>query len=448
MSVLEPPFERVNYFNGERLEARDFRAEQNYLIRVRRLLNRSLYSPGIVKGLEVTKHPNDKHKVLVAPGLAFDVAGREIVLLDAATVQVVGVPSTTAGVVFGNFLVVSYYEQRGLPAADACRPAAADCGCELAWSGPTRIRSDVKLEFVDTWPSDASGRMVLAQIELKAGCEVAAVHSGVRKYAVAAKPPKVRPVSIEGEKDIDPANSKVLYFHVSGGFPQSATLVLRGALFSTLYYSELGSHTHVLDVTLADHAAVAPHDHTLPEVMTEDGGVHSHAATSNFDEDDPAENAIYIDGAGANDKDMAQLNFKIKDSPPHKHKVPAGVSGKAGGTAALNHQFLTKAAQDFGCQPPKARTGAALTYVNNLQIFYDDAPITPQVLEQLHGRDATTWPLSSTLGDGTLSHAFVKPGTREIDLTRIVADIGPGDHKLEFKVTAGGGKVHYNLYLE
>jgi hypothetical protein len=83
VSALEQPLDRVNYFNGQRLDAADFRADQDYQIRVRRKLFSSLYPiGGIVEGLEVTKHPSDAHKVRVAPGVALDFLGREIILLD------------------------------------------------------------------------------------------------------------------------------------------------------------------------------------------------------------------------------------------------------------------------------------------------------------------------------------------------------------------------------
>jgi hypothetical protein len=448
MSVLEPPLERVNYFNGERLEARDYRAEQEYFVRVRRLLNRSLYSPGIVKGLEVTKHATDTHKVIVAPGLAFDSAGREIVVFEPQTVQVVGMPSTGAGTVLGNFLVISYGEQRGTPASDACHPAGQACACRLEWSGPTRIRSNVKLEMVDTWPSEASGRIVLAQIELKQGCEVAQVHSGVRKYAVAVKPPTTRAVAIEGEKDVDVANPKRLFFHVDGGYPDTVTLVLRGALFSTLYYTELGRHTHVLNITLADHPAVGSHDHALGELVTSEDGVHSHTVTANTDDDDASENAVMIDDADATDVDLAQLNLKVHDSKPHSHKIAAGAkTDKAGAIGALPHTFTNKAANNFGALPA-AKPGPALAYVDDLHVWYDGADITAEILQQLQGRDPVSWPAGSTLGDGTQNHVFVKDGTKTINLSQIVDDVSPGEHRLEFKVAAGGGQVHYNLYVE
>ena len=46
----EKPIERLSFYNGERLNADDFKLEQEYHIRVRRWLNKSLYSAGIAGG--------------------------------------------------------------------------------------------------------------------------------------------------------------------------------------------------------------------------------------------------------------------------------------------------------------------------------------------------------------------------------------------------------------
>jgi len=446
MSVLDPPLERVNYFNGERLEARDFRAEQDYLIRVRRLLNRSLYSPGIVKGLEVTKHPTSKHKVVIAPGLAFDAAGRELVVLDPMDVTAMGAPSTTAGLVLGNFLVISFVEQRGQPASVSCQPLAKSHVCQVSFSGPTRIRSDVQVEVIDSWPNDASGRIVLAQLEMNATCEIVTVHSGVRKYAVAAKPPKVSPISVEGEKDIDPANPKVLYFHVEGGYPESVTLVLRASQFSTLYYSELGNHTHVLDLALADAPAIPAHQHALGELTTDEAGAHSHTITSAVE--DTGDHGIELGDDDGTVTLNSQTHLNVSLEGKHTHKVAAGaLTDKAGAIPAHNHAFSKKDALSFGAQPPVARGGPPLAYIDDLHALIDGVDITAPILQQLHGRDPATWPLGAKLGDGTATHKLVTDGTKSINLALVAPDLGPGEHKLEFKVAGAGGQLHYNLYV-
>ena len=45
--------ERLHYYNGQRLDAADLGLEQHYHLAMRRLLNRGLFTPGVVDGLEV-----------------------------------------------------------------------------------------------------------------------------------------------------------------------------------------------------------------------------------------------------------------------------------------------------------------------------------------------------------------------------------------------------------
>src|SRR5712664_492834 len=136
----DDPRERLNYFNGQRLAATDFRAEQGHHDGMRRVLNHALYSSGIVVGLEVElvkstpPNPADKHRVIVKRGLAFDHLGREIFLPEDDFVQAMVLPSTTKGLVFGSLLVISYREQRKSPVSDGCAVAsqAAPCSGDLA----------------------------------------------------------------------------------------------------------------------------------------------------------------------------------------------------------------------------------------------------------------------------------------------------------------------------
>ncbi len=83
--MSEKPLERLNYYNGQRLEAKDLKLEQEYHIRVRRWLNKSLYSSGIAQGLTVRveklkENNTEKPVIIVSPGLAIDTQGREIIL--------------------------------------------------------------------------------------------------------------------------------------------------------------------------------------------------------------------------------------------------------------------------------------------------------------------------------------------------------------------------------
>jgi hypothetical protein len=451
MSVLEPPIERMNYFNGERLDARDYRAESDYQIRVRRLVNRWLFSPGIARGLEVTRDPNDAHKVRVAAGLAFDFMGREVIVLEQTSVPIYGVPSTTPGFVLGNFFVISYVEQRGEPSGDSCQVSAGSCGCTISWNGPTRIREGVKFEVVDSWPTDASGRIVLAQLELRKGCELAGIYSQVRKYALPIKPAKVRAVSLEGEKDIDKDNAKRLLFHVDGSYPDAVSLYVRASKFSSLYYTELGQHTHVITATASSVTKNLAHTHKLTkDANTDQTGDHQHEF---YPSQDNLQGGIHLDGFQDRANNIRNTdNSAIIAAGNHGHVIKSVDLDNGDYVDTVSNwthtHSITAGAANTGVTDVNARAGTSLQYVDDLHIWFDGVDITAGVLQQLAGRDPVKWVPGSKLGDGTSTHVIVTEGTKEIDLLQLVDDCGPGEHTLDFKVLSAGGQIHYNLYVE
>ncbi|MEH1867445.1 MAG: hypothetical protein V7K69_20880 [Nostoc sp.] len=84
--------ERLNYFTGQFLAERDFRAEQEYQIGKHRQHNRYLHGYGTVCGLKIVQHPNldcrDRF-VILEPGLALDCCGREIVVKEKVYIDLV-----------------------------------------------------------------------------------------------------------------------------------------------------------------------------------------------------------------------------------------------------------------------------------------------------------------------------------------------------------------------
>jgi hypothetical protein len=71
--------ERLRYFTGRHMTARDFRDEQSYHRSHRHLHNRMLHGWGVVCGLHVHPHPNPECRtVKVDCGFALDCCGREI----------------------------------------------------------------------------------------------------------------------------------------------------------------------------------------------------------------------------------------------------------------------------------------------------------------------------------------------------------------------------------
>jgi len=77
---------RVRYFDGQFLQDQDFVDEQNYQLDRERRHSRLLHSAGVADGLAVTAAA--ANQVSVAPGTAIDEDGRQLVLAQAATVDV------------------------------------------------------------------------------------------------------------------------------------------------------------------------------------------------------------------------------------------------------------------------------------------------------------------------------------------------------------------------
>ena len=447
--------ERLNYFNGQRLAASDFRAEQGHHTGMRRVLNQALYSPGIVAGLQVELDKANKHRVIVRRGIAFDYLGREIFLPADQAVQVQGAPSSQPGVVLGNLLVVSYREQRRQTVLDGCAVAApsAPCSGDLAWGAPTRIVAEAVFETLDSWPAGESGKVVLAQLELSKTCEVVRVLPGVRQYAVPVKPQQVRGVSLEGEKDIDPANPKVLHFHVDGGYPESVQLYLRARRFSSLYYTEMGKHKHNAGVTTDDREITLTHTHEVSDQDTDPAGAHAHRIRVDVNDD-------FVGGPpfGLDSEDWNECDFMpdtIEGVGNHIHKLTGIKINSKELKFTHNHTGSATVAfngvDDVAIRAPVApqTKTMALSYVKDLQVWLDGQDVTALVRQQLEGKpgQAGKW---GTLGDGTAMHEIAKPeGTGEIDLLKLGVEIGLGPHKLEFKVAgaAAGGAIQYNLYV-
>lgn len=95
---------RLNYFNHQFLVDSDFRDEQSYHIEMRRRHNRYMHGWGIAEGLLVES--NGERQILVTPGMAIDRDGREMVLIEAKTLNLA--PLEKAGHVYA---VVSYREE-------------------------------------------------------------------------------------------------------------------------------------------------------------------------------------------------------------------------------------------------------------------------------------------------------------------------------------------------
>lgn len=261
----EKPLERLNYHNGQRLEAADFKAEQDYHIRTKRWLNKSLYSAGIARGLDVrpiTEGPKkDTPFVAIGPGLALDHEGREIILLEEATVEVYSYAGTDESTVVGNYLVIEYAEETVAYEKGGCAVRAEGTSANKSttnWGGPSRIQAQVKFSWAPFVPHPGSNQIVLARVELAEGCKsVRQIDAGARRYIGAASAAMVRQYALEGEREVaaiptetaEPLLVKAnVRFHVRGRQPNSVTLYLKAEELSALHYTELATHSHSLSV--------------------------------------------------------------------------------------------------------------------------------------------------------------------------------------------------------
>lgn len=75
------PYERNQYFFGKLLTVNDFETEQKYFNDKRRLINRMMFGTGVAAGLTAMKV--DNNTIVVESGMAYDGAGREIVVSEA-----------------------------------------------------------------------------------------------------------------------------------------------------------------------------------------------------------------------------------------------------------------------------------------------------------------------------------------------------------------------------
>jgi len=452
--------ERLHYVNGRRLDAGDLRLEQHYHIAMRRLLNRGLFTPGVVNGFNVAEA--SEKEVHVEPGLALDPHGREVVLPELRTLPVPVQRATSNAE--GYFLVIRYAEER-LAGADP------DCGPPI--SEAARIREEPVLEWTEQPPSHLACRkgigdaldcgIVLALVRLTDQCQISLIDISVREFAFPANASRVTGVALEGEKDIDKDNPKVLHFQIRGGTPSAVLLYLWGGKFSSLYYSELGDHKHSFvgkttgpaTTSLAAHThSLGAHRHTLPNGTASFVGPHGHDLRVNVPPGgggagvanppltpgflDPG----YIVAAGGHGH---SVSFPAPTGTPSVNQTgPATPTGSGSET----HDHSIPDTDAAGVDDVSARTGAtalAHTYASDVRVSLDGVDVTPEILAVL----PTSW---GQLGDGLPTHELVTDGTGAIDLLDVARaagrTIGVGSHELEFSVASGGGKVLYNLIVE
>lgn len=499
--MSEKPIERLNYFNGQRLEADDLRLEQAYHMRIQRWLSKSLFSPGVADGFDVSavEDPDTKKKdkVLVAPGLALDDLGRAIILINPVELS----PQA-------RFLCVRYAEHKGRVQEGECTVRGASPGALARWGGPERIVSDVDFTWRAGLPQQDK-ELVIAELELNPDCTIARVATGAKKVAAATQVSRVYSYALEGEKDIDSRNAKKIHFHIRGRRPEAVTLYLRASKFSTLFYSEIGRHGHAakingqsssevevktgtsLDRETGKLAWSPQHKHSLTDVTTmnesEGPEQHKHSLDVEFSRSNPpspvSEPLEFVEWvAGKLEKqkkrmivlgDKFEFKFLMIDYENwHKGNVLDTVGGSIGG-GQHSHGFASDAEtgqdetsydhihkvslattlDETGAEDEMARpTQKALKYLKNLRVAINGRDVTDKIRAQLKETNPNAWGLVNSL-DGSPADPLGADGTGPIRLDLIDGlsfdrNEKPYEIELFVKDEGTGGCIQYNLYVE
>jgi hypothetical protein len=481
--------ERLGYYNGQRLEALDYQLEQRYHIDARRMLNRGLFSPGVASGFVVEKVAGETRKVRVRQGAALDPVGREVILLDDVLVDVPNQQPTEGP----GYLLTARYSEAAVEGGDPW------CSGPTGAPRPARIREEIVLKWSENAPdsrrcqSGSEGLdcgVLLALVTLTPSCELDAIFTGVREYARPTHISQVQPFSFEGEKDIDKDNPKRLRFNING-VPASVRLYLWGDRFSTLYYTELGQHSHSFDLPTGPAESLDTHSHTLSAHTHTafDAPAHRHRVWRNlrdqqngpwnpgfglvsssegtdfnwglggatgqvfygYDDADSGPPPNRYQGVGAPADAYPRTPFiedKVITNMATKEPTP-DTTGPITEAGSERHRHVIPntapfGATDFGARGPHENSYG---FLNNLRVGLRVQNITTDIT------DAIVTPLRWTsLGTGNPDDPLNKDGTGEIDLLAIAnekkIDLSlPGTYELTFSVADGGGKVAYNLFV-
>lgn len=141
---MSDPVKRVQYFDHQFLRVADFGDEQRYHLMMRRLHNQLLHTPGIAQGLTVTLSGS---AVTVASGLAIDSQGREIYLVNPATLDASNLP--IPGIAY---VTIAYGEQ------------TSDTTTEPGGQGDTRWTEQPSLSLSPALPPDTTIMPVLGKV--------------------------------------------------------------------------------------------------------------------------------------------------------------------------------------------------------------------------------------------------------------------------------------------
>lgn len=172
---MSDPIKRLHYYDQQFLRSADFTADQNYHISMRRLHNQVLHTWGVAQGLALALAGT---AVTVAPGVAVDSQGREMVVGAAINLDL-----STMAVNTTQYVTIAYGEQ------------TSDHSTESGGAGDTRWTEQPNVSLVAALPADPSLTLVLGQIT-KAQDSSFSLNTSGRIPAAAITPPDITATSL------------------------------------------------------------------------------------------------------------------------------------------------------------------------------------------------------------------------------------------------------------
>jgi hypothetical protein len=168
VKYFKSEIKRLNYYNSQFLKEEDFRDEQLYHNQMRYFHNRALHTWGIVQGLEV-KPVAGTSKVTVAPGIAIDRLGREIVL--PAETDAIGLDTFSAS--SQVYITIKYGEVFD----------QGDKDLQSTSKLYTRTTERPEVNQTQDDPAADAPEIVLAIVGLDKDKAIARIDTAVRRYA-------------------------------------------------------------------------------------------------------------------------------------------------------------------------------------------------------------------------------------------------------------------------
>ena len=153
---VRPGLSRVRFYDGMPARAEDWQAAHDYHLHLRWLHNRTLHSPGVVRGVLdefLVRASGRGDELLISPGLAIDGHGRELYLPAPERLRV---PSAQLKGGTTLYVTARYTEKLADYREDPANPSL---------SGHAAISEGVRLDLTET-PADNVESMELARIQL------------------------------------------------------------------------------------------------------------------------------------------------------------------------------------------------------------------------------------------------------------------------------------------